>query len=165
MKKIALTKSKFALIDDKDFDFLMQWKWCFSGGYAVRRRKKTEYSTTEKSQFIHMHRVINNTPAGLLTDHIDRDKLNNQRCNLRNATDTQNVINKTSGNRKSKYRGVTMPKRNGGTQKYIAQIVSNKKYYLLGEFYTEVDAAKAYNKAAAELHGEYAYLNAIIEGE
>ena len=87
MKKIPLSKNKFTLVDDESYELLMFFTWCVDGnGYAV--------SETFSTKRISMHRFINGTPIGMQTDHIDGDKLNNQKYNLRNATKSQNALNK-----------------------------------------------------------------------
>ena len=101
MKKIQLdghTKrskvSGWALVDDSDFGNLNKYKWskCIRGHtcYAIRRFKKNE----NKKGFMLMHRQIMNPSIGLVTDHIDRDGLNNQRKNLRICTNLQNSFNR-----------------------------------------------------------------------
>jgi len=71
MKRIKLTQEKVALVDDADFEFLNQWKWFYhQTGYA-------------KSCHRYMHRLINKTPKGFHTDHINRNKLDNRKSNLR----------------------------------------------------------------------------------
>lgn len=77
-KQIPLSKGKFALVDDDMYDYLMQWKWTFSGGYTYRI--KTIKGVSKK---IWMHREVNATANGLYTDHIDGNRLNNTRANLR----------------------------------------------------------------------------------
>lgn len=144
-KEIKLTKNKVALIDDEDFEFLNQFKWYFNTGYAMRRNKK---------QTILMHRVINNTPDGMETDHINRKKLDNRRINLRSCTNQQNQMNSSKMiNTTSKYKGVCWHINNKKWQVNI-----QNKY--LGYFKSELEAAKAYDKAAKELFGEFARLNA-----
>lgn len=103
-----------------------------------------------------MHRLILNTPPKLLTDHKDRNKLNNQRNNLRIATATENRQN--SKNNTSKYKEITHDKTN---KKWKAQITHNKKYIYLGRFNTQEKAALAYNKAAIKYHNKFAKLNTI----
>ena len=138
MKLILLTQGKHAIVDDKDYEFIMQWKWCFHKGYAVR---------TLKGSHIYMHRVINATSAGYETDHINMDKLDNRKENLRTVTRSQNNTNRLpKKNASSRFKGVYFEKKRG---LWIAQIkpVGKAKIYL-GGFTSEEAAAQAYNIAA-----------------
>lgn len=152
-KQIPLTQGKYALVDDEDFDYLNQWKWHYGrGGYACRGSGHKGYPA------IYMHRLIMNTPQGMQTDHINRDKLDNRRNNLRICDASQNRanigkrINNTSG-----YTGVARFRR----VKWQAYINKGGRRFSLGHFQTKEAAARAYNEKALELFGEYATLNRI----
>lgn len=156
MKEIPLTQNKFAIIDDDDWDVVIQYKW-----YALKQRKKY-YAVAHtkkvdgKDTLIGMHRLIMNAPSGVEVDHADRDPLNNQRSNLRFATASQQGTNKDKiPGCSSKYKGVSW-KRDCGL--WIAQIRVKKLIYL-GTFKSEIDAAKAYDQAAIKNFGEFAKLN------
>lgn len=104
-----------------------------------------------------MHRFILDAPTGLEVDHIDKDGLNNQRDNLRIASRIQNSWNNGPNSKnKSGFKGVSFRKE---TKKWVAHIIVNGKQIYLGGFDNKVDAAKAHDKAARELEGEFAYLN------
>ena len=93
MKEIILRNTgNVCLVDDCDFDFLNKWRWKeTNNGYAGR----TSYNKYNKSfGMLLMHRLINNTPHGLETDHINGIKLDNRKCNLRNVTRSENEYNK-----------------------------------------------------------------------
>lgn len=156
MKQIPLTQGKFALVDDEDFEYLNQWKWHYlKVGYAARSVKKDN-----KKTYIYMHREINETVVGRHTDHINNDKLDNRRHNLRSATKGQNMANvgKRAHGASSRYKGVSLDKRN---RRWFSRIcIGNNKIYL-GRFSTEIEAAQSYNDAATKYHGEYALLNDI----
>lgn len=152
MKKVPLTKGKFAIVDDGDFDYLSQWKWWINCGYAVRAITKNG-----AKKYIFMHAVICNPPDGYSVDHINRDKLDNRRKNLRVCTTSQNACNiGLSKKNTSGYKGVT---RFADKDKWGAQIVINQKHIFLGLFDTKEDAAKAYDDAAKKHHGIFAWLN------
>jgi len=89
MKKIPLSQGKFALVDDEDFERLSKYKWCLNNNYAGRR-VTTGY---RKSTIIYMHSVINGTTIGKDTDHINRNKLDNRRENLRTCSRSDNIRN------------------------------------------------------------------------
>src|SRR3990167_164487 len=103
MKKIKLTQNKYALVDDEDFKELNQSKWlCDSSGYAGR-----DVGGRKNKKRILMHRLLNNTPKGFHTDHINRDKLDNRKENLRTTTCSQNILNsKLSKKNTSGHKGV-----------------------------------------------------------
>lgn len=90
MKKIKLTKGKFAIVDDEDYDELSKFKWYLSSGYAIRKAKNGEDRPRSN---VCMHRVIMKTPIGYETDHINHDRLDNRRCNLRVCTPSDNQRN------------------------------------------------------------------------
>ncbi len=126
MKQIKLGKSKlFALVDDDDFDFISQWKWHLSThGYPI--------STLAGTGKIYMHIVINNTPRNMVTDHINRDRLDNRRENLRSASKFQNAINSNlQKNNKSGHKGISWNKK---LKKWESYITKNQKHIFLGYF-------------------------------
>lgn len=154
MKEISLgLNGQVALVDDEYYDFLMLRKWNLSGGYAA-----TEIQERGIIRRIYMHRLINKTPDGLHTDHINGDKLDNRKANLRTATRSDNQANRGSPNIKktSRYKGVGWKKRE---RRWVAKITKDGKKYELGYFKNEDDAAIAYNNKAMELFGEFAYKN------
>ncbi len=156
MKEIQLTQGQVALVDDEDYEHLNQWKW-----YA-HKFKSTYYAgrtcrASGKPKTIKMHREIMKTPAGFLCDHKDHNGLNNQKCNLRNCTKSENNANGTSMG-SSKYLGVSYYK---AAKKWQAYIRKDNKPIFLGKHDSENMAGKAYNEAALKYHGEFARLNII----
>jgi len=140
MKKIKLTQGKYAIIDDKDFEFINRYQWHYDGRYAARAGKHKVY----------MHMEINKTLKGFDTDHINRNKLDNCRCNLRSVTRSQNFINiglKT--NNTSGYKGVSWYRR---YKKWKVSLNINKKYIWIGYFVNKEDAIKARRKAELIYH-------------
>ena len=106
-----------------------------------------------------MHRVITDSPAHLLVDHINHNGLDNRKANLRTATCAQNNVNRRSiktKNSPSKYKGVYWSKRDN---KWQVQICYNYKIRTIGQFNDEIEAAKAYDEAAMKYHKEFAVLN------
>ena len=101
-----------------------------------------------------MHRLIIQAPKGLDTDHINGNRLDNRRKNLRICTHQQNIWNSVKNKYSNNdFKGVYFVKR---TNNWEAKIVRNTKRYYLGKFKTELEAANTYNLKAKELFGEYA---------
>jgi len=150
---IPLTKGKVAIVDAADYDWLSLLTWSTSqkasGVYACRHVKRKN---------IYMHRVITNAPAGKVVDHIDHNGLNNRRCNLRICSAADNSRNSRAKGigRSSVYKGVSWNKRKG---KWSASIKYKRKFYHIGYFDNQIDAAKAYDKMALKLFKKFAYLN------
>jgi hypothetical protein len=153
-KLIPLTKGQFAIVDDADFDWLSQWKW-----YAVRTKPNGKYSATRRDRkakkTIFMHRLILNAPSHLQVDHIDLDRLNNQRANIRLCTHAQNERNKPKYKGSVPYKGVVQTRAGN----YSACISFDGTRIQLGTYSSAIDAAHAYDAAARIHHGEFAYLN------
>ena len=163
MKKIPLSRGRFALVDDEDYDWLMSWKWHLvvdrnNCAYAIRHTG----TVNGERGIIRMHRLLMNTPSGMEVDHADGDGLNNQRNNLRNCSKAENQRNKKrQANNTSGFKGVVIDYENRlkRRKRIRAKIGYNGKVILLGRFSTVVDAAKAYDAKAKELYGEFARLN------
>ncbi len=102
--------------------------------------------------------MVIKVPEGTVTDHINHDAMDNRSANLRAATKTQNLYNrkKFPNSTSSKYKGVSWVKRN---RKWLASITLKNKKIHLGCFRDEIEAAKAYDRAAIKYHGEFACLN------
>ena len=151
MKQIPLTQGKFAIVDDADFEWLNQYKWCLSyWGYAVSRTSKK----LGKQKTIFMHRLILGVPKGMDTDHVNGNRLDNRRANIRACSRTQNNRNKpVQKNNLTKFKGVCFrPEKN----RWRALIMANRKRVELGLFKTAEEAHAAYCAAAKKYHGEYA---------
>ena len=159
MKKIKLTRGKYVLVDDEDFEHLNQWKWCaqYDGNFYAARSKGIGNG---KQKFIRMHRYIMNAPKGKVVDHINHNTLDNRKKNLRIASIGQNLRNQQKIKKKasSKYKGVSWDKK---SRKWSVRIVYKNKQIYLGAFHSEIEAAKAYNRGAKKYHKEFAFLNKI----
>lgn len=106
-----------------------------------------------------MHREIMQTPMELQTDHINGNKLDNRKENLRICTCSENQHNKKIyKNNLSGYKGVYFDKANNCWRALIR--INGKKIYL-GTFYASKDAAKAYDIAAKKYFGEFAVFNFV----
>lgn len=137
MKKIKLTKGKFAIIDDEDFLWLDQYRWHADAGgnRKIFYARANGINESGKRCKIHMHRLIMNCPRGMFVDHLNGNGLDNRRSNLRICTHAENTKNQKSRGGKSQYRGVT-----AHGDKWRARITVNYKRIHLGLFEDEEDA-------------------------
>ena len=144
MKRIYLTKGMVAVVDDEDFERVNSFSWYFDGRYAARKAN---------GRTILLHRFVIQTPKGKITDHVNGDRMDNRKSNLRICNQSQNRANSnrprtnTSG-----YKGVCYDTR---LKKYRAYIKKEGKMHNLGLFKTAIEAHVAYVKKADELFGEY----------
>jgi len=164
MREILLggrvANGRVALIDDEDFELVSQHRWhvfesnshgCQAGPYAFATIRVNDRKTK-----IQMHRLITGYPY---TDHVNHDGLDNRRANLRPATNAQNNHNqRPRKSTSSQYKGVTWHRQ---VKKWQATIKLDGKCHYLGVFVIEEDAAHAYNAAALDAYGSYAYLNPL----
>ncbi len=139
MKKIKLTQGKYVTVDDADYELVSKYTWC-----ASKRRNGGWYAVANlppkngKHVMIYMHRLILSlkTGDGKITDHINRNGLNNRRCNLRIVSMSENNRNK-KGYGKSKQRGVSWSERE---KRWKVRVT-------IGSFGTEVEAVQAFKTA------------------
>jgi hypothetical protein len=101
-----------------------------------------------------MHRVVTQAVQGQEVDHINGDRLDNRRENLRIVTRSQNAMNRKWNG--SKPKGVSRNYNPRSLKPFTARIQFNGKPIFLGNFSTVEEAAQAYNEAAAKYFGEYA---------
>ena len=153
MKEIVLTKGAIALVDDDDFEKLIETRWCLNGPYGYNKGRGL------------MHRFI----LGLQkrdpqVDHINGNKLDNRKSNLRLCNNAENQMNHNSTGGKSKYRGVIWGGKHPGMKKrpWISRIkLPGQPRVFLGSFSTEIDAAKSYNEYALKHCPEFTKLNEL----
>lgn len=157
MKEIKLTKGAVAIVDNEDYEKLKNYSWYLSDtGYASTT---TWDKVSKKSIHKKMHRMIIGAESGMDVDHINGNRLDNRKSNLRVCTRAENLKNSSiRSDNSSGYKGVSFFK---PIKKWRAYIGVNGKHIPLGYFDDPIEAAKAYNKAALELHGEFAKLNII----
>jgi len=156
---IPLTKGKYTIVDPDDYHWLSKYKWYASRDYNKFYAIRAGPNRNGKSgKSIRMHREVAKTPKGMECDHINGDSLDNRKANLRSATRMQNSWNRGKSLRigHSKYKGVTFFKRE---QKWGAKICVDGRRISLGRFKDEIQAAKAYDKAAKKYFGEFAKPN------
>lgn len=130
-----------ALIDLDDVERVRVCRWCFDGKY-VRKSDKQR-----------LHRFIMDCPDNMIVDHINMNRLDNRKSNLRICTKSQNNMNKRKqSNNTSGITGVVWDKQNN---KWIAQININSRNIKLGRFSTIEEAIEARKQAELEYFGEY----------
>lgn len=147
---VPLTQGKFTIIDQIDVERVIKYNWvCANTGYAVG---------IVDGEYTLLHRfILGVKDTKVLVDHRGHDILDNRRGKLRTCTHKENSHNARSLSEfSSKYKGVCWDKHRC---KWIVHITINNKYKHLGRFDNEEDAAKAYDKKAKEVFGEFAYLN------
>ena len=147
MKYITLPQNKQVIVDDEDYEELSKYKWHLSNGYAVR------HVSTKPDIREYMHRKINDTPKGLVTDHINGNKLDNRKSNLRTATVSQNAMNSGKlSNTTNPYRGVSLHKKTG---LWRARIQIDGKAWTVGYYKTPEEARDVYAVAAEAFFGNF----------
>lgn len=121
------------IIDESDYDRVSQHKWWIMPlGYI---------NTRIAGKYVYLHRFIAQTPKGMVTDHINGDKLDNRKSNLRICSTRENVINsKLSKNNRTGFRGTSFRK---DRNKYSAYIMVNRKKISLGTYEYLEDAVNA----------------------
>lgn len=149
---IPLTKGKYTLIDIEDLIKVKDYTW-----HASFRRIWYAEAWINKTT-AKLHRLIMGVIDPLIeVDHVDHNGLNNRKSNLRISTHKQNLMNQNKQKGTSSiYKGVCWVK---SKNKWCAYIKTNQKRQHLGYFLSEIEAAKAYDKKAQELFGEFSCLN------
>lgn len=155
MIEIPLTKGYVALIDDADAPAVLgAGKWTATvTQWNVYARRRVELPDGRQGT-LYLHTFLTGWAR---TDHRNGDGLDNRRANLRPATSQQNSANAgLRRNNTSGYKGVTYQPERG---LYAAQICVNRRTIPLGRYADPIDAAHAYDAAAREAFGEFAYVN------
>ena len=158
VKKIEIVNnSVVTLVDDEDFQIVNQYKWYLdTNGYVG-----TGITTDEEKYTLRIHRLVMRLQRTdkVDVDHINGNKLDNQRCNLRICTRSQNIANsKKHKDCSSKFKGVTWAAKD---RKWKARIRVNYERIYLGNFDDEIEAAQTYDKAALKYFGPFARINGV----
>lgn len=145
-----------AEIDAQDHERVSAFRWHLdSKGYA-----RTSFVVASKRRCVWMHRLILGDGVGKVIDHINRNRLDNRRSNLRHSTRSQNSANKKVDMPKtSVYKGVVSSPRTSGAKRYRASLVKEGKMVFSATYLYEDEAALAYDQAALLHFGEFARTN------
>ena len=158
-KRIKLTKGKFAIVDDEDYERIAQHKWF--AFYSWRHwRAARSVKANGKRHSVYMHHEVMGRVAGRMIDHRNRNGLDNRKSNLRRCTKSQNARNgfRVIRGKTSRYKGVC----SSGVcicRPWLATLTKNGKQINLGRHATQKEAAQAYDHAAREHFGEFAATN------
>ena len=155
MRTILLNTEIVAFVDDEDYDRLSKYNWSISQSESSTQIRRYE-GTKRDGRWVPMANDVLQL-YGVLIDHKNLNPFDNQKSNLRQATHSQNMMNRSKfSNTTSKYKGVSWKKSN---KKWVAQARYNGIVVYLGSFENELEAARAYNEYAKQYYGEFALLN------
>jgi tetratricopeptide (TPR) repeat protein len=150
VRYIPVTGGLVAIVDAADYEWLSRYTWRAAGG------KEGYACTSIGRKNVLMHRLIVQPPPEKVVDHINGNHWDNRRGNLRECRQEENLRNTRSHRGTSRFKGVYWYTKIG---KWAAMICLNKKRMHIGYFDDEVAAARAYDRKARELFGEFACLN------
>lgn len=151
MKEIPLTQGKVTKVDDEDFEELNKYNWCYSNTYATRRASVADGGS--KQPHIYIHKILCPCGPSKVVIHLDGDRLNNQRSNLKAVTRAW-IHQQGDSKNSTGFKGVS--KRHDC---WSASICHKGKSVYLGRFKSAEDAARKYDEEALKLYGSGARLN------
>lgn len=141
--KCYLGTGGYFLFDLEDYEKLKKYTW--------QRGSNGYIESTSHTNKVRLHRYLMGCPEGMVVDHINHDKSDNRKCNLRICTVAQNNLNKSSYKNKSGEKGVYWDR-----NKWKVVITLNKKDIQVGRFDSFEDAVKTRKEAEIKYFGEYA---------
>jgi hypothetical protein len=147
-KKIPLGRGLYALVDDEDYEQLSKLNW-----HLHQSKNNDGYYASSN---LKMHRLITNAPPGTVVDHINGNKLDNRKKNLRLCTNAENQQNTKSRGGTSQYKGVHYNQKSG---KWMGAFVFNSTRYYCGTYASEKECARAVDKKRKEVCDSFAVLN------
>jgi hypothetical protein len=154
-REIPLKGGSTAIVDIEDYKWARLFKWThYSSGDSHYART----SSPALRKTVAMHRVIAGAEPGQIVDHRNGNGLDNRKSNLRIATYSQNARNKRAQSNSSRYKGVVFDE---GRNNWIARVRRDGRYVVVGRFELEEEAAAAYNHAALQEYGEFAWINPL----
>jgi len=141
------------VIDNQDYPLVSKYQWRITPhGYFM--------GTNGSGERIFLHRLIMNPPEGKFVDHVDCNKANCRRSNMRICDKTQN--NRNIGLQKNNqcgYKGVYWA---ADRSKWRAEITVDRRHIHIGSFDTAEEAADAYDEMCLLYFGEFARTNAML---
>ncbi len=156
-RRIYLGEGEWTILDQQDYCRLGHFKWYVYGHRGKFYAARSFRVSKRKFKPLSLHREIMNAPKRRIVDHENGDSLDNRRANLRLATKSQNVWNcRKRKNTSSRFIGVHFDKRKGH---WAARMEHHGKRIWLGYFDSEIEAARARDRAAKKHYGEFARLN------
>lgn len=162
MREIPLSRGLVAIVDDEDFERFGALRWHAHESapglfYAMRG-----VGVRPNHRKVYLHREIMDAERGVAVDHVNGNRLDCRRSNLRLCTLTQNQGNRVRNRRSSsRFKGVSLEH----TGRWRAAITFQRQLRRLGSFVREEDAARAYDASARECFGQFARLNFPEVGE
>lgn len=151
MKEIPLTQNKVTVVDDGDYEDLAQHNWCYSNTYATRRASKVDGGSTQPH--IYIHKLLCACGPNEVVVHVNGDRLDNRRSNLKAVTRAW-IHQQGDSKNSSGFKGVG--KRHDC---WTASICHKGKSSYLGRYKTAEEAARRYDEEAIKLYGASARLN------
>ena len=154
-----MAQPQYAKVAPANYERLRKYEWLSKKGKkSFYARRRVPNGKGGKETLVYMHQEVIKVPDGMVVDHINHDGMDDREANLRAATRAQNIRNrkKFAKSSSSKYKGVYLRKK---TRKWEVKITFERKKIHLGTFCDEIEAAKAYDRAAIKYHGDFASLN------
>lgn len=157
---IPLNNGYVSWVDDADADRIAAHKW-YALDASRGSGKPRWYAVTDIAKVkTYMHRFIMRAEVGSIVDHIDNDKMNNRRINLRicprgHSDNGANRIKQIAPS-SSSFKGVSWQRQ---ARKWFARITFEGRTISLGLHESEAGAARAYDAMARELFGAFARTN------
>jgi hypothetical protein len=150
MTEVRVAKGLVALIDDENLSLVMPYRWRENKyGYAVSEI----YGPDSTKKVVFMHRLITNAVKGQIVDHINRDRLDNRRSNLRFVDKSQNRWNQ--GVRKDSNTGIKGVGWDATNKSWRVRFNARGITHWIGRFKDLETAKSEYLKAVLEVHGEF----------
>jgi hypothetical protein len=171
MKLVPLSRGMFATVDDEDFEWASQFRWCASKGrgdsfYAVRQVWRLRKCGTLGNTTRQMQRDLLDPdwslPPAVKADHWDGNTLNNQRHNLRLSSDSESNANRDGFSQAEHgFKGVDYVPKWRKRNPYVSRVRYQGRLYYGRPQADAKSAAREYNRLALKFFGEFARLNVI----